>query len=214
MVEGTDLKEIPHVLRLAQQQINQLEPDLAIENLKRIRPAVDSHHETAEWAEYSLLLGEAFVAKLSPAAGRLLEEAEDRIGRLPDPAPMLQFRLHDRLGYFYQHVERKRVAARREYELAKGAALTLGVAELVARTQLRITLLDLEIDRSREIENFKTLRRVGHGHAFTNSEQLAAWLLHCGENDQNSVLPVYARGIQTRSDDYFLDLLRSVRVNQ
>jgi hypothetical protein len=59
-----------------------------------------------------------------------------------------------------------------------------------------------------------TLLRVGGHHDFTDEEQVMAWHQHCGEANSNEALPVYARGAERRSEQYFLELLRSVRVHQ
>lgn len=216
MSEATELERICQVLKLARRQVDQRDPkpDLAIEYLKRIKDALDRYPDTPESAEYSLLLGEAFTAKHSPAAESFLREAEDKIARLPDGVPELEVRLHDRLAYFYEKVLRRRADARDHLKLAKAAAVKLGVGELTAHAQLRMIRLDLEIDDNPELENFKTLRRVGCHRDYTDEEQLMAWHQHCGDMSSNQVPAVYARGIENRTEQYFLDLLCSVRVHQ
>jgi hypothetical protein len=216
MSEATELERVRHVLKLARRQIDQGDPkpDLAIEHLRRIKHAIECYPDTPESAEYSLLVGEAFTAKHDPAAESFLREAEDRIARLPDRLPELELRLHDRWAYFCEKVLRSRTRARGHLELAKAAAVNLGVSELTAHAQLRNIRLDLKIDESSDLENFTTLRRVGCEHDYTDEEQLMAWHQYCGDTDSSQLCPVYARGIQKRSEQFFLDLLRSVRVHQ
>jgi hypothetical protein len=206
-----ELERIRQILTLARRQVDQREPrpDLAIEYLKQIRDAIDLYPGTPESAEYSLLLGEAFTAEHSSVAESFLKEAEDKIARLPNGAPELEVRLHDRLAYVCEKILRRPSEARDHLKLAKAAAVKVGVGELTAHMQLRVVRLDLKIDNSSELENFKTLRRVGCQHDYTDEEQLMAWHQHCGDTKA-----VYARGMQERTEQHFLDLLRSVRVYQ
>ena len=211
MDEDTELERIRHALRLARRQVDQgnPKPDLAQEYLRQIKEPIERYPGTIESAEYSLLLAEALIVEHSPAARSFLEEAEQKITTLPGGAPELEVRLYDRLAYFSEKVLRKRGDARDQLKLATAAAVRLGIGELTAHMQLRVIRLDLKIDDSPEVENFRRLRRVGCQHNFTDDEQLMAWYQHCGETG-----PVYARGIQERTEQYFLDLLRSVRVLQ
>jgi hypothetical protein len=211
MDEATELERIRHVLMLARRQVDQGDPkpDLALEYLRQLKDPIERYPGTLESAEYSLLLGEALTAKHSPAAKSFLEDAEKQITTMPCGAPELEVRLYDRLAYFHEKVLRKRGDARDLLKLAKAAAVRLGIGELTAHMQLRVIRLDLKIDDSPEVENFRRLRRVGCQHNFTDDEQLMAWHQHCGDTS-----PVYARGIQERTEQYFLDLLRSVRVLQ
>jgi len=210
----TDLERIRHVLRLAQRQINQQQPDLAIESLRRIKDDVEGFPDTPEWVEHPLLLGEAFTAKHSKAAKSFLQDAEQRIARLREPEPDFNFRLHDHLGYYYQEVERKRSRARMHYEQAKNSAVKVGNGELTARTQLRIIHIDLQIDNDPEQGNLKAIRRVAREHNFLYEDQLAAWHVHLGELTEGPTSLLYARGFTKRDDQYFFDLLSSVRLRQ
>ncbi len=214
MGDAKEIGRIRHVLNLARRQIDQRdpEPDLAIEYLKSIKDAVDRYPDTPEAAEYSLLLAEAFIAKHSPAAESFLRGAGEKIARLVDRSPALELRFYDRMAYFCEKVLRRRALARKNLELAKAAALNLGVGELTAHSQMRLIRLDLEIDNNPELENLMTLRRLGRQNNYTDEEQLAAWHQHLGEASSEQVSTVYARGMQKRSEQYFLDLLSSVRV--
>ncbi len=214
MSEAVELEKIRQVLKQAQQQINQQQPDLAIESLRRIKDQVEACSDSPEWAEWSLQLGEAYTAKHSEAAKSFLLDAKERIATLARPVLDLEFRLHDHLGYFSQEVEKKLSTARTHYEHAKDAAIKLGSGELTARTQLRIIRIELQVDTDPELENFKTLRRVAHEHNLLCEDQLAAWYQHYGDRSFDQASPLYARGMQRRTDEYFLDLLRSVGVHK
>jgi len=216
MSEETELERIRHLLRLAHREVDQRDPrpDLAIQYLKQIKDDIEEYPQTPESAEYTLLLGEIFTAKHNSAAESFLREAGEKIAQLADCVPELELRLHDRLGYFFEKVLRSPSRARGELEMAKAAAVKLGVRERTAHIQMRIIRLDLEIDHSPELGNFMTLRRVGRQNDYTDEEQFMAWHQHCGDRSADQVPIVYARGLQQRSEQYFLDLLSSVRVLQ
>jgi hypothetical protein len=215
--DGADLERIRQVLELARRQIDQRDPkpDLALQYLKRAKDAVALHSDTVESAEYSLLVGAAFITAHNQLAESFLQEAEDKIARLPRPPAALEVRLYSRLSYFYEKVRRPRspTSARKYLEKAKASAVTLGVGELTAHAQLRMIRLDLEIDNNPELENFKTLRRVGSRHSYPDEDQLATWYQHCGDTERDQTTTLYARAMQRRSEEYFLELLRSVRVH-
>jgi hypothetical protein len=215
MENPKDIEKIRTVLHLARAHINQQQPDLAIAVLRPIRDLVESYPLLPEWAEYPLTLGEALSAKHSEDAEGWLEDAQTKIAQLPEPPAELQVRLHDRLGYCYERLRRPK-AARRQYERGKSAAIKCGVGELIARFQLKMICIDLRDDRKSEdklvqSENFQTLRQLGHDDGLTCEEQLAIWLFHCGEVGQAERSAIYARGMQKKSRQYFLDLLQSVR---
>jgi hypothetical protein len=214
MQGATDISRIRGILTLARSHINQQEPDLAIETLRRIREEVESFPNTLECAEFQLLLGEAYNAKHSQHAGSFLHEAGKRIGDLPEIPLDLDHRLHYGVGYFCQQIKKKPSEARKHYEQAKEAAVRLGNSELVARSQLRIIHIDLEIDSDPELANFKSLRRVSHSRNLLCEDQLAAWHLHLGELDCSPTRLVYARGFAKRNDEYFYELLSTVRLRQ
>lgn len=220
LVRGVDkmqtsnaIEKIRAELELARARINQQQPDLALESLRRLKDQIESFPDTPELAEYSLLIGEAYTAKHSPAAETFLRDAQEKIGRLPERAPDLEYRVEEHLGYFYQEVRKRKTLAKTRYERAKSAAVMMCNRERVARMELRIIYIDLETDTDPELENFRCFRRVAREHNFLCEDQSAAWHIHWGET-QETPSSLHARGLQKRSDQYFLDLLTSVRVPQ
>lgn len=207
----SELEKIRRVLDLARAEINQQEPDLALANLRNIQLDIERFEHTPEGADFSLLIAEAYCAKREEVAATFLEEAEERIRKIASPPPDLQFRLLERCGDFHGSVSRRLSKAREYYAQAKISALALGVAELVARVELKIIRIDLHIDRDAEEENFKTLRRLGRQGNFTCDQQLAAWHIHYGNPNGVTDGLRFARGLSKASDDYFRDLLESVR---
>jgi len=59
----SDLEKIRRVLDLARAKINQQEPNLALANLREIQRGIEEYSATPEWAEFSLLIAEAYCAK-------------------------------------------------------------------------------------------------------------------------------------------------------
>jgi hypothetical protein len=216
MSETTELERIRQVLRLVHREVEKWDAnqELALEYLRSIKDAVDRYPGTREAAEYELALGEVFTAAHSPAAESCLRKAGESIARLSDPAPDLEVRFYDRKGYFCERVLRNRIAALKHLERAKAAAMRLGVGEIIAHQQLRLIRLDLNINCNSEGVNFMTLRKVARKHGFTDEERLAAWYQHLGKRERYQISANYARGIiQKRTEQYFLDLLSSVRVH-
>ena len=211
MNDLSELEKIRRVLELARSRINQQEADLALANLREIRVEIERHAGTTECAEFSLLIAEAYCAKCEEVAITYLDEAAERIQKLDSPAPEMEFRLWEHFGDFHARVSRRFSKAREYYARAKSSALALGVAELVARVELKIIRIDLHTDQDAEEENFKTLRRVGREGAFTYEQQLAAWHIHYGNSDGATKGLRFARHLSRAGEDYFRDLLNSVQ---
>jgi hypothetical protein len=207
----SELEKIRAVLDLARAEINRQEPDLALAHLREIQHDTDQFEGTVPWADFSLLIAEAFCAKRDEAAATFLEDAEERIQKITNPPPELQLRLWERCGDFHGSVSRRLSKAREYYAHAKVLALDLGVPELVARVELKIIRIDLHIDRDPAEENFRTLRRVGKQGNFTSKQQLAAWHIHYGNTAGTTKGLRFARGLSKAGDDYFRSLLESVR---
>lgn len=216
MNEQTELDRIRYVLRKAQHEVDRWDqkPASALQYLRSIKDAVDRYPGTSESAEYSLTLGAVFTAMHDPGAESYLWDARDKIGHLREEAPELEVRFHDLHAYFSENVCHNRTSALKHLELAKAAAVRLGIGELTAHQQLRLIRLDLQINNHPEQKNFSTLRRVTVSHDYTEEERLAAWHQHWADIGSELASPLHARGMQTRTEEYFLGLLRSVRVSQ
>jgi hypothetical protein len=211
MDSPSELEKFRAVLDLARAEINRQEPDLALAHLREIQDDIERFDGFSEWADFSLLIAEAYCAKRDEAAATFLEDAEERIRKIANPPPELQFRLWERCGDFHGRVSRRFSKAREYYAQAKVVARALGVAELVARVELKIICIDLHIDRDGQEENFKTLRRVGRQGNFTCAHQLAAWHIHYGNSNGATNSLRFARGLSRASGVYFRELLESVR---
>ena len=211
MNQPSDLDKIRGVLELSRAEINQQEPNLALENLRKITDEIEQYPGTPQRAEFSLLVAEAYCAKCEEAAATYLNEADERIRELANPAPELVFRLEEHFGDFHRRVSGKLSKGREYYTQAKSAAVALGVPELVARVELKIICIDLHTDQDPEEENFRTLRRVGKDGDFTCEHQLAAWHIHYGASESAAKGVRFARHFSRASEDYFRSLLNSVR---
>jgi hypothetical protein len=218
MLNFDNQQEIESALDLAERDINQLKPDLALERLGRIGRQINDA-DPYERAYYSLLLGQAFAAMRNPGAETYLLEAEDRVKALPVKNRELQlqelvrdqrleFKVYKQLGKFYTSVVKKPSKAKECFSQAKASALALGVSEDTADIELRIKAIDLTIDKDPELKNFQKLRHVA-GENYIASDQLAAWRRH-HENSQSPTL-LYARKGNVRDEQYFLNLLESVK---
>lgn len=211
MAHLTDIQKIRANLQFARAQINQQEAGIALETLSKIKPEIDSYAGTQEWAEFSLLVGEAYCAKCDEKAKTFLTEAKDKIESLPNPSPELQFRLWLSSGNYEMSINRCTHRARECYERAKASALELGVRENVARVELKIIRIDLRTDQNPEEENFQTMCRVAKQGEFTWEHRLAVWHLHLGKSNGAATGLRYARHFSSATEEYFKDLLDSVR---
>jgi hypothetical protein len=213
MSDSVGLKRVRVTLDMARREINRGNIELALQSLRQIKDEMDPLVGTIEWIEFSLTTGEAFLALRSAAAGSHLLDAGERMDKLSDCPPDLEMRVYERLGDFYATVVPKQLGLAREYLAhAKRAALELRVEDLTARIDLKILALDIKIDRHPEGENFRTLRRVGKADGYTEAEQLIAWSFHAGNSGESRNGLRFARGISSASEEYFRDLLRSVRM--
>ncbi|MGH9431046.1 MAG: hypothetical protein ACRD3T_05840 [Terriglobia bacterium] len=214
MDQPLDLTKVRSILKLARALINQQDPNLALEHLRRIHLEIEQYAGTPEWAEFSLLQGEACCAKSDEAAGTFLAEANDRIQRLGDPDRELLFRLAEHRGDFANRVLRRPSVAKEYYLQAKAYAVAMRVHEFTARVELKIILIDLRTDRDPQEENFRTLRRAGKAGKFTCEQQLAAWHLHLGESSSLVGSLRYARHHFGASEDHFRTLLDSTKLER
>ena len=126
----------------------------------------------------------------------------------------LEVRLYERLGEFFASVFKKPTKAKEYFSRAKSVAVEMGVPEATARIELKIILADLVSDRDPELENFKLLRRVAANSNYTCDEQLAAWHLHLGDLGPSSRGLRFARKLGTANEQYFSNLLESVRMTR
>lgn len=199
------------VLNLARREINRQKPHAALEHLRRIKHEVDVLHGMHEWAEFSLLLGEAYSAMRREEAEGHLCEAEGRIEKLPQQDSELSLRLHVAYGDLFSSAFHWPSKAREHYTLAKRHAIDLGVPEETARIELRIIATDLRSKRDRRLTAFGNLRRVGGVGDYTEQEQLAAWHQFIGELDSATSGIRAARGFDETDERYFRGVLESVR---
>ena len=210
-------QEIKRTIEYARRDINQNNPDLALECLRQIQRQIDGA-DLLERAHYPLVLGEAFLAKRDPGAEGYLVEAEERIRTLPiKDFPELQalakeleleVRVYEQLGNFFTFVEKKPSKAKNYFSKAKAAAKEIN-SEAAADIDLSIIAIDLTTDKDPELENFQILRRVA-GQDYTANDQLMAWHLHLKSASKSPEL-LYARKINVHDEQYFRNLLESVK---
>ncbi len=143
-----------------------------------------------------------------------LREAQDRIRKLPIPNAELELRVLEHFGDFYASTAHRPSKAKEYYVLPKQVAINLRLREAAARIEMKIVLADLQSDRDPQFPNFNVLRRAAAAEQYTCEEQLAAWHQHLGDRGLAPVKPLFARKIETASEQYFRNLLKSVRATR
>ena len=210
ILNKSDLHKIRSVIDNARREVNRNNAPRAIRLLEEIAEEISSYEGTPESVEYLLLTGEAFSARGDAMAEDFFKLAEEKAAGMSGLSAKLLMRLFEHHGKFHASVSRKLSQARPLLERAKKLAVDQHIHEDIARIDLEITCLDLQTDADSELENFKTLRRVGDQGIFTCTEQYIAWLQHLGSRNLDNTLR-FARGAKKRSDDYFHGLLDSIR---
>lgn len=212
MKEGPpEVRRIERTLELARAAINQQNPDRAIALVDALSLRGGEEGFERYWAESRLVLAEAYAAKGDFAAESLFEEALELIRVLPDAEEPLEVRVHEHFGDYLRCFAKRPSLARQNYEIAKRKAIGLRTQEDSARIQLKLEMIELTMDSSPELENFKTLKRVAKEVGCTFSEQLAAWLQHRGEAGQQEQGLRFARNKGVAGEQYFKHLLGVIR---
>jgi hypothetical protein len=206
-----EVSRIERTLELARAAVNQQNPDRAIALVGTLSLQGGEEGFERHWAESRLVLAEAYAAKGDFAAESLFEEALELIRVLPQPEESLEVRAHEHFGDYLRCFAKRPSLARQNYEIAKKKAIGLRTQEDSARLQLKIEMIDLTMDESPELENFKTLKRVGKEAGCTSAEQLAVWLQHKGEIGQHDQGLRFARNRDVAGEQYFKYLLGLIR---
>src|SRR5438034_1306204 len=105
MDQPSELDKVRQVIQLARTLINQQKPGLAREHLRKIKHEVEDHQGTPEWAEHPLLVAETYGGEqyeFAQFAETHFKQARERIVKLADPSPELEFRLMEHFGDFYR----------------------------------------------------------------------------------------------------------------
>src|SRR6266850_326112 len=182
MSEGPmDAEKAQRTLELARAAINRQQPDQAIALVGTLRLHGDEEGFERYWAESRLLLAEAYLSKGDPSAEALFDETFALLAQLPKPEITLEIRANEHWGDYLRCFVKRPSLARPYYEIAKRRSVELRMDEDSARIQLKIEAIELAMDNSSEIENFKTLKRVAKQGEYTARDQLAAWLHHKGD---------------------------------
>ncbi len=200
-----------HTLDYARKEINRQNAPLALQYLDGIRHEVEELGAGALWAEHRLLLAEAEGAKGDPAAEALFEEALERIVDLSDSRADLEMRAREHFGDYLLCFARRPSLAQPQYERAKTIAIEGRLFEESAHINLKLIRVHLEIDRDEELANYKIFRGVASKRGYTHQVQLAAWTVHSGNMGKQQVGMRFARQRTVASEEYFLELLESVR---
>jgi len=176
-----DAEKAQRTLELARAAINRQQPDQAIALVGTLRLHGDEEGFERYWAESRLLLAEAYLSKGDPSAEALFDETFALLAQLPQPEITLEIRANEHWGDYLRCFVKRPSLARPYYEIAKRRSVELRMDEDSARIQLKIEAIELAMDNSSEIENFKTLKRVAKQGEYTARDQLAAWLHHKGD---------------------------------
>ena len=206
-----DLGKIRHILNLARAEINRQDPDLALQLLTRVRVDVEKHEGTWVWVEHRLLIAQALSAKGNDGAEQFFERVLEEIPKLEGTQAETELVANEHFGDFLVRHARKPSKARDYYSRALEIALALGLREDAARIRLRLTRINLEVDKDLLLADFKVLKRVGKQQHYTCQEQLAAWELHTGECEEAGERLRFARESDSAKEKYFAHLLGVVR---
>jgi hypothetical protein len=210
-MENDDNPSLRHFLDLARNEINRQHPDLALGYLQQIRSEIEDLEGRPIWAEHHLLLAEAYAAKCDAVAESLFEEVFERLPSLQGKLPRLELLAHEHFGDLLLHLAGRRSVARDHFEEAKKIAIKENLREENSRIELKLTNIYLEMDNDPEIPNFKSFRRVANNGGYTYQVQLASWQRHYMGQQQLSVGLRHARKRNLASDEYFADILESVK---
>jgi hypothetical protein len=197
-------------LELARRKINQQRPDMALELLFGIQTEIEGLEGTALEAECRLVRAEAHAAMRDQAARAYFGEALELLGRLPEPSLDLQLRAYEHYGDFLLMCHR-RSDALRQYQKAGEIATGRVWSEDTARIQLKLVGIGLEMDSDPQLGNFRLLRHEADLLGCTSQQQLAGWHLHLGKLEDASRGMRFARSGGPASEQYFVDLLKSVK---
>lgn len=206
-----DREKILRILDLAKTANNQQKPDQAIALIEKIGIRSGDDGLETEWAESRLVLAEAYAAKGHQLSETLFEDVFGLLKKLSKRDPHLMIRAHEHYGGYLQQFAGRPSLAREHFEGAKAVALELRSDEDSARVQLKLELIDLTMDKSPELDNFKTFKRVAHQSGCTSTEQLAAWCHHKGQACSYDQGLRFARNRGQAGDQYFKQLLDMVR---
>jgi hypothetical protein len=200
-----------HILDSARKEINRQNAPLAMEYLDSIRHELEELGEGPLWAEHRLLLAEAEGAKGDPAAESLFEEALERIVNLPDTRSDMELRAREHFGDYLLCFAHRPSLAQPQYERAKIIAIESRLFEEGAHISLKLIRVHLEIDHDEELANYKIFRGVASKRGYTHQVQLAGWTVHTGNMGKQQVGMRFARQRTVASEEYFINLLESVR---
>ena|ERR1700733_2753529 len=199
------------ILALAKTAINQQDAHLALEHLGSIERFAEGLPETIFWADHRLTLAEAYGALGDEVAPSFFEEALERLTRLPEEQPCLELRANEHYADYLNRVPPRKPSKAREFLVAAKRIATRVGKEDVARVQMKVLGIDLILDKDPELDNFQTLKRVALQRHATYQRQLAAWMLHLGKQERAGKGLRAARIKSRASDQYFSDLLDTVR---
>jgi len=207
-----DPGKIRRILDLARAANNQQNPDQAIAFTDTLPLRGGEEGFEREWAEARLLLAESYTAKGSQLAETLFEEVFELLAQLPTPDATFELRAHEHYGDYLRRFAKFPSKARCQFEIAKTKAVDLRMEQDSARVQLKLETIELEMDKSPELENFATLKRIAKQWGHTWTEQLAAWLHYKGQAAQHEQGLKFARNKGQASEQYFKYLLDMVRM--
>jgi hypothetical protein len=206
-----DAEKAERALELARAAVNRQQPDQAIALVDSLRLRGDEVGFERHWAESRLLLAEAYLSKGDPSAEGLFDETFALLAQLPQSEIGLEIRANEHWGDYLRCFIKRPSLARSHYEIAKRRSVELHMEEDSARIQLKIEAIELGMDNSSEVENFKTLKRAAKQGGYTAREQLAAWLHHKGELSNIQEGLKFARNRAVATELYFRHLLDMVR---
>ena len=207
-----DPEKIRRILELAKCANNQQDPDRAIALVSSSGLDGSQTGLEKEWIESRLILAEAYTAKGSSLAEPMFEETVELLKRSEIEDVAIESRVHEHFGDYLRRFAKRPSLARQEYEIAKSKILQLKLDEDSARVQLKLESIELDMDKSPELENFVTFKRVAKRLGCTCAQQLVAWLSHKGQIAQHQDGLRFARSKAKAGEAYFEHILERVRM--
>ena len=207
-------EKIQRTLDIARTEINRQKPDRAIELVRELGLEEGQFGFERLYAEQLLVLAEAFAAKESPGAESLFDEALNSIASLPEPNEPLEMRAKEHFAMYLARFRASPSKALKFFGEANRIAARLELQEDSARIQLGIERIELEIDKSPELQNFAIFKKVAEADEYTSEVQLAAWTEHRRTFADATRGLRYGRKRAEVSDSYFKFLLESARTTK
>lgn len=206
------LSRIRQTLDAARKEINQGNPDVAIQLLRGVHRSIEELGDSLLSVEHKLLTAEALATKADESAASLFQESISEIEKLKATHPELFVRAMENYGNFLVTTARRPSRAKEVYAAARQVAVESGFTDSANGILLRMMRIDLETDKDQtELDNFLLMKRIGKQEGYTSSEQLSVWAQHTGPNQEQLTGLRHARRRNKASEAYFKNLFKAQR---